>query len=256
MNSFENSENQKRNKQKKKVPTTTRIVPQSEIINGPLLSIEEVGNCSILNHNKLILNPGGLVGGRNANDGVSYFTCNMNPNDTGVSDFVLNLKKIEGDIDDFIFIVYYKEENKKYYIKFSENTNVNKDIFLHLFNAMSMQIKQTEVISFGNFIFQIVPDKSKIRLINLNNDEKYDYTFKNGIITIGRNENCNICLDENGVSKIQCSLEYKDGGWTLHDGYDGKKSTNGIYIAASHSYVLEEGMEIEVLSSVIKFNYY
>ena len=54
---------------KKKIPVANRVISDEEIINGPLLSIEEVGNSSILNHNKLMINPGGLIGGRKIKDG-------------------------------------------------------------------------------------------------------------------------------------------------------------------------------------------
>ena len=61
-------------KPRKKIPVTNRVVEEGEILSGPLLSIEEGEGCSILNHNKLMINPGGLIGGRKTNDGVTYFT--------------------------------------------------------------------------------------------------------------------------------------------------------------------------------------
>ena len=106
-------------KQRKKISVTNRVVEEGEIISGPLLSIEEGEGCSILNHNKLMINPGGLIGGRKTNDGVTYFTFALSPDESNGSiytDLALNIrideKKAE-TIDDFIFIIYILSSRNK-----------------------------------------------------------------------------------------------------------------------------------------------
>lgn len=260
-------------KSKKKIPVTNRIVPESEILSGPLLSIEEGNNTSILNHNKLMINPGGLLGGRKNKDGVTYFTLSTSPEESNGSiytDFALNLKideKKAETVDDFIFIIFYKVETKNYFIKFSDNDKINEEIMLHLIGNMQIPLNHTEMIFFGKQLFQLKPNNKtgSIKVIKLSekenqNDNAYEFSYKNDTITIGRGENCDIYLSdcEADVSKVQCSLQYsaEDKQWMLRDGTGEKKSTNGTWLICSHSYPLYNDMEIEIFSNVLKVNYY
>lgn len=262
---------------KKKIPVANRVISDEEIINGPLLSIEEVGNSSILNHNKLMINPGGLIGGRKIKDGVTYFTMayvddNSTENESLYTDFALKInidEKKADTIDDFIFIVYYKPETLTYYIKFSDKAKINEDMAIHLKGNMSIPINHSEMIYFGKELFQLRPDNKKgtITIINLSEKAKYkqkkDYTYefsyKNVNITIGRGEQCDISLKdcESDISKIQCTVSYSNEKiWMIRDGYEDKESTNGTWLIAAHSYPLFDNMEIELFSSLIKVNYY
>lgn len=258
-------------KPRKKIPVTNRVAEEGEILSGPLLSIEEGEGCSILNHNKLMINPGGLIGGRKTNDGVTYFTFALSPDESNGSiytDFALNLKideKKAETIDDFIFIIFYRPETKNYYIKFSDNDKINEQIMIHLIGDMSVPINHSEMIFFGKELFQLKPNNKKgtIKVINLadksNNDNK-EFTYKNDTITIGRGETCDIPLVNSGsdVSKVQCSLYYSNEEklWMVRDGRKEKRSTNGTWLIASHSYPLFNDMEIEVFSNILKINYY
>ena len=261
------------------------MISQNEILSGPLLCIEEVGNANILKHNKLMLNPGGLIGGRKAHDGVTYFNLNhdyeengYNLGDTNSSfcDFGLNLSLKEDvieSIEDYVFIVFYREETKSYFIKFSDNNSINKEIFLHIRGNMFIPIKQTEVIFFGKVILELKPNykKGNISIINLTqtdtnnniqlqtNKNISNFNLKNKqLITIGRNNNCDVIVNGEGVSKIQCTLKYSQEQkiWILQDGTDDKQSYNGTWVVANHSYPLYNDMEIEIMSNTIKVNYY
>jgi pSer/pThr/pTyr-binding forkhead associated (FHA) protein len=44
--------------------------------------------------------------------------------------------------------------------------------------------------------------------------------------TIGRDDSCNLLLDEDGVSRLHCRIESKDGNYTVKD----NDSTNGVYV--------------------------
>ena len=262
---------------KKKIPVANRVISEEEIINGPLLSIEEVGNSSLLNHNKLMINPGGLIGGRKIKDGVTYFTMdyvdeNSADNESLYTDFALKInidEKKADTIDDFIFIVYYKPETLTYYIKFGDKAKINEDMAIHLKGNMSIPINHSEMIYFGKELFQLRPDNKNgtITIINLSEKAKhkikkdytYEFSYKNVNITIGRGEQCDISLRdcESDISKIQCTVSYSNEKvWMIRDGYEDKESTNGTWLIAAHSYPLYDNMEIEVFSSLIKVNYY
>lgn len=136
---------------------------------------------------------------------------------------------------------------------------------IHLIGDMSVPINHLEMIFFGKGLIQLKPNNKKgtIKVINLedkSNTENKEFTYKNDTVTIGRGENCDIPLvnSDSDVSKIQCSLYYsnEDKLWMIRDGYKDKRSTNGTWLTAPHSYPLFNDMEIEVFSNILKINYY
>lgn len=261
----------KSSQKKKKLPITTRQISEVDRLNAPLLGLEEQGDTDILNHNKIMINAGGLLGGREANDGVTYFSIpSLSPNSKNDTlkpiDYTLNIRhSIIQDID-YLFLIYFRQETKDYHIKFSDNIgDANNEIFLHLFDNMEIPINKSEVLSLGKILLQVVPNSknNSIKLINLNEEDKAISTkiFNSTLqeITIGRSNKCSFCLEnEIDISKIQCTLYYSQQrkAWVLIDGSKTKPSTNGSWLVASHSYPLYDDIELEIFSNVIKIKYY
>ena len=155
------------NSKKKKIQIPKIKITNEEIINGPICSIEEIYSSSILKKDKLIINPGGLIGGREKKDGISYFVL---PNSSfQFKDYILNLNSKNNDY--YLFMIYYDVENKKYFIDFNED--FSRKISIHLFGQMNIPIKQKEIISFGDLIIELVPNlnNNSIQLINLKEDK-------------------------------------------------------------------------------------
>ena len=77
----------------------------------------------------------------------------------------------------------------------------------------------------------------------------YSYVFnqkQTKKITIGKNENCNIVLEDNILDDIHCTIEYKKLlGWFINDGYNNKKSENGTWLGFSEETKIFEGMIIQ-----------
>ena len=63
---------------------------------------------------------------------------------------------------------------------------------------------------------------------NLNYENLYIYFDKE--ITIGRNLNCIVHLDNENISRIQMSLLFENENWYIYDGYNEKESLNGIWL--------------------------
>ena len=77
-----------------------------------------------------------------------------------VPDFELNLSNSINNNNNFsypyIFSIYYKIEDKSYYIRsYSGKGSDNKILFIKLRNKNKYIIKQKEIISAGSIIFQI-----------------------------------------------------------------------------------------------------
>ena len=255
----DNSKKNLKNKNSKKQIQIPKIkITNEDIINGPICSIEEIYSSSILKKDKLIINPGGLIGGREKKDGVSFFVL---PNSSfKYKDYILNLNaKNEKENDFYIFMIYYDVENTKYNIDFNEN--FSRKISIHLFGQMSIPIKQKEIISFGDIIIELIPNLNNglIQLINLKEDRKFEFEKKEKIITIGKGNNCKISVESKmNISKIQCTLTFSinDNAWILNDGYEDKNSNNGTWMVASNSYPLYNNMEIDIFSNFLKINIY
>jgi pSer/pThr/pTyr-binding forkhead associated (FHA) protein len=71
-------------------------------------------------------------------------------------------------------------------------------------------------------------------------------------IKIGRSADNEITIEDNMLSRIHCTIEYRDHvGWIIRDGsnlrtndgkYDAKQSTNGTWIYAMDDTMIYDGM--------------
>ena len=239
------------NSKKKKIQIPKIKITNEEIINGPICSIEEIYSSSILKKDKLIINPGGLIGEIEKKDVITYFVI-VNYS-FQFKDYILNLNSKNNDY--YLFMIYYDVENKKYFIDFNED--FSRKISIHLFGQMNIPIKQKEIISFGDLIIELVPNlnNNSIQLINLKEDKILEYEKEEKIITIGKN--CKICLENKmNISQIQCTLifDFKENLWVLSDGFEDQNSINGTWMVASNTYPLYNNLENDVFSNFLKIN--
>ncbi|MCQ2821254.1 MAG: FHA domain-containing protein [archaeon] len=68
-----------------------------------------------------------------------------------------------------------------------------------------------------------------------NNHQIFTFSPSKSPFTIGRSAECNIPIDDGMLSRIHCTIQFKDNQWYLNDGQmqdNGgiKKSTNGTWI--------------------------
>jgi hypothetical protein len=157
-----------------------------------------------------------MVDGRNKKDGFTIFGQNKKRKSRKISIEELNAKDnfISGNDDDlfipdyelnysnylgypYIFSIYYKLEDKSYYLRaYCGKGSDNKILFIKLSNESKYILKRKELISAGNIIFQVTPlENNCLEIINLTNKKYSNYRrvfdgFSKKIITIGRHKDC------------------------------------------------------------------
>ena len=240
--------------------TSNRKISDEEIQNSSKLILEEIeGN--LFNEKKIEINAGGMVGGRNKKDGFTIFGQNIEKNsnnDMFIPDLELNLSNNNNFTYPYIFSIYYKMEDKSYYIRsYSGKGSDNKILFIKLRNKNKYPLKQKEIISAGSVIFQVNPiiNSNELEIINLTykkNSKIFDGN-KQKLVTIGRHKECDFSFPrDKSFSRYQTSFEYDENKkeWSIIDGKD-KDSTNGTWIFGTHSFLIKDEMFIEVLNSKI-----
>ena len=240
--------------------TSNRKISDEEIQNSSKLILEEIeGN--LFNEKKIEINAGGMVGGRNKKDGFTIFGQNIEKNsnnDMFIPDLELNLSNNNNFTYPYIFSIYYKMEDKSYYIRsYSGKGSDNKMLFIKLRNKNKYPLKQKEIISAGSVIFQVNPiiNTNELEIINLTykkNSKIFDGN-KQKLVTIGRHKECDFSFPrDKSFSRYQTSFEYDENKkeWSIIDGKD-KDSTNGTWIFGTHSFLIKDEITIEVLNSKI-----
>ena len=259
------------------------IISEEDINNSSKLILEEI-NGNLFNGEKIEINAGGMVGGRGKKDGFTIFgqkdvECGLksnfsnseinnlngeNNNHNGIFKPDYELNYAEHLPYPYVFTIYYKKDEKSYYIRaFSGKGSDNKIIFIKLKNDKKFILKQKEIISAGDTIFQITPIKNNFleiihleRKKNHHNDSKLVFEGnKNKIITLGRSKDCDFSFPKDkSFSRFQTSFEFDENKkeWSIIDGKDNKGSTNGTWVFGTHSFLIEREMIIEILNSKIQ----
>ena len=186
-------------------------------------------------------------------DNTNTFNNNNNLyNDEIGNDFLLNdfIFPIEDKEDNYSlyelpnFAIFYNMEDGNYYIK-DFNTGVGA-----LMKIKKYKMEGNTLINIGGnyLVVYIENNKITIKIFNnsiLENTNKKDQNTiscdlrefevdqsKNFVLNIGRNQNCNIIIEDMMLSKIQCRIEYciNDKCFYLYDGDGKKESTNGTWV--------------------------
>ena len=255
-----------------KIIDSNRRITNNDVKESSTLILEEK-ECNIFNGEKIKINALGMEGGRGIGDGVVFFgsnqvvleeSANMN---TGVSilkpDFILNLN--EKYPYPYIFMIYYEKDSKSYFIRpYSSKNNDNRILYVKLTNGYNLPLKQKEIISAGNIIFQVSPiENNNLEIVNLSkqslsmNPKQHFNASSKKEVTIGRNKDCDFSFPNNkNFSRIQTTFEYDEENqeWIIIDGSRTKSSTNGTWAFCSHSFPIKDKMIVEVLNNIIQIN--
>ena len=261
-------------------------LPENEIKNSSKLILEELDG-NLFRGQKIEIDAGGMVGGRGKKDGFTIFGQNNSKKEINSkennkinntekvnikqeneknhifkNDFELNYS--ENLSYPYVFVIYYKKEEKSYYIRaFSGKGSDNKILFIRLKNENKLILKQKELISAGDTIFQITPlDNNNLEIIHLskkkslNNLNKQTFNgTKKKIVTLGRSKDCDFSFPrDKAFSRFQTSFEFNEDSklWTIIDGKGNKSSTNGTWVFGTHSFLIKNEMIVEILNSKIK----
>ena len=266
--------------------TSNRKISDEEIKKASKFILEEIDG-TLLNGKIIEINAGGMVDGRNKRDGFAIFgqkkygnTNNSNSeiqvqnninnlinnnnnndnNDLFIPDIELNYSKYLAY--PYIFAIYYKREEKKFYIRaYCGKGSDNKILFIKLDNENKYILKQKEIISAGNIIFQVhAIDNNHLEILNLTNKKHSNYKrvfdgLNQKIVTIGRHKDCDFFFaKDKSFSRYQTTFQFDENKkeWSVIDGKDNKGSTNGTWIFGIHSFLIKDEMIVEILNSKIK----
>ena len=242
--------------------SSNREITEEEINSCPILILKEQDG-KLLQGKEITINASGMIGGRNLKDGVSIFGKKNNNNDNFKHDFELNYE--ENLNYPYIFAIYYQREFKNYSLRaFSGKESDNRILYVKLNNNYSLPLKQKEIFSAGNIVFQVTPiENNKIEVLNLskkNEEEEQKKIFDpNEIkeISIGRDKKCDFSFPKDkSFSRIQTTFLFDDDKkeWIIIDGSKTKSSTNGTWIFGTHTFEIKDQLMVEILNSKIIFS--
>lgn len=244
-----------------------REITQEQINEAPLLILEEEPNGTIFSQKQIKINAAGLIGGRNVKDGVAIFGIE-DPDNTNKQAFKADCTvKFPGTFKTpYLFAIYYQADTKKYYIRaYCGKGSDNNILFIKLSGNVNLQLKQKEIISAGNLLFEVTPiEDGCIQIINIakkDNSQENKKLFeptKVQEVTIGRGADCNFSFaKDKSFSRIQTSFLYDENTkeWTVIDGSKTKSSTNGTWVFGSRSFEIKDQMIAEILTSKVKFKF-
>ena len=264
-----------------------------EIVNtADILEIEVISSISNQRGLKITINALGMTENsrRKAFDGNTFFgflgeedndnTNDINENTDQINnevDFVIKPKEMNGDYNKNIgryFRIRFDLTSMEYLIKglecgfgtFKKITEKTKLKDCYLINMGNSYI----VCSFGidelNINEGSIIDADKILNIKVYSEiQKAEPHFFNPQqfrkIYIGRDISCNIIVDDTLLSRIHCTIEYKENdGWYIMDGRadDGfcedKPSTNGTWLCLMEEMPIKDGMVFKSNQNQYKCN--
>ena len=131
-----------------------------------------------------------------------------------------------------------------------------------MFCEYNLPLKQKEIISAGNIIFQVTPlENNNLEVVNLSKQnlsmtpkQTFNASSKKEV-TIGRNKECDFAFPNNkSFSRIQTTFEFDEENqeWVIIDGSRTKSSTNGTWVFCTHSFNISNKMIVEVLNNRIQ----
>ena len=231
-----------------------------EKINNLKLIISDFEDSNFFDGKKIEINPLGYDKGfRHQKDGFVFFgTCKEN-NGVIINDVILNSNlKIKR-----LFVIFYKNNN--FYLKanFEPDAIEENNLFTYLKISENQNLiskKRKNFFQIGNSLFNTEVNERDNSIKIEVNCEKYNNTYhfspnNYSIITIGRNENNIICLNDKLISKCQCILIYNQNkkNWYIIDGNGYKNSTNGTWKFCNESIILKNSFNyIKIGKSIIE----
>ena len=120
-----------------------------------------------------------------------------------------------------------------------------------MFNIKFISIFKNSIFCLhNNTLFVITTENINLKLLK---ESQFigEYTFNtNEIITIGRNMHCNVKFNDDTLSKMNTTIKFENGKWTIFDGNGkGKHSTNGTWIQLKQNtqeFQIYNGMEFKL----------
>ena len=233
---------------------------------SPNLKIELINSVSLEKGLIIKINPFGMVNSiRKENDGFTYFGF-VEPNEpNNTMDFIVKPKddNYEARYVGKHFQIRFNPSDMKYYIqdlgcgfgtfmKLTDEIIIKDNYLINLGNSYIVCIYGTDdFVQIDNLSSDICEKLLNVKIFsgNGNNVQSSFNPNTKSKIFIGRDPECDIVIDDSLLSRIHCTLIYKENlGWVLRDGRyleneaEGKPSTNGTWLYLMEETQIYDGM--------------
>jgi hypothetical protein len=221
------------------------------------LILEIMSNKTSDNFISIEIDPYGYIDSkREKKDGITYFGYQNGDFDV---DYQLKNSDNYFSEDNFNgrhFMIKFNPDDLNYYIKdlgFGFGTFIKIQEWTELKSNLLLNIGENYIVfSFGDDENEELEEEKNVD--NDINEENYNYlnvkvfslktqkiftlTPDNCPVTIGRSSDNSICIDDDMLSRIHCTIDFEKDKWYIQDGYaknglqeeEIKKSTNGSWI--------------------------
>ena len=256
-------------------PSTIAILKKI-VDKADILRIEIINSLTLQRNLKIEINALGMIANskRKAFDGNTFFGYIENDNENNSNngsvyekgiDFIVKPRENSDENHNIIgryFRIRFDINNMNYFIKdlgcgygtFKKIINETKIRDSYLINIGNSYIVCTFGVDEYNIDGNGIVDADKILNVKVFSEvpkaEPYFFNpqqFKR--IYIGRDISCNIIIDDTLLSRIHCTIEYKEGeGWFIFDGKidedysQNRPSTNGTWLYLIEETQIEDGM--------------
>ncbi|CAG9328794.1 unnamed protein product [Blepharisma stoltei] len=209
------------------------------------------------------------LSGRTSSDGVTYFGCKKKDRHKGkiVCDFIIpyNDKQLNNSLRNPHFMIHYNPFADSYYIR---DLGIGSGVYAKIDYTLAL-LRRQYIVNFGesHLLISVIPSNPYPRLClkvyggksagELMFFEAHEYHVNQ--VFIGRDRDCNVCIDDALISKKQATVFYSQiKGWMLVDGdlQTQRPSTNGTWLYLNEDVELRDGMEIKAFQTLFQVNIY
>ena len=202
------------------------------------------------------ITPLGYIDSKRKKDGITFFGYEKDKDDIDIF-----INPLDGDNTDDKFYgkhfqIKFNPEDLNYYLR-----DLGRGFGTFIRTNSYVEIKNNFLLNIGEnyLIFSISKEENDINdsnvLLNIKlfsvscGQNSFDFKKEDSPITIGRKPENTIFIEDNMLSRVHCTLFYKDNSWFVVDGsvnngdeYDIKKSTNGTWIYAFEDTLIYDKM--------------
>ncbi len=134
-------------------------------------------------------------------------------------------------------MIYYKKETRNFFIRNLREVTDKLAYIVLIKLTHTYTLKKSEIIYIGDctFVFKPRDDHIEITKLESRNSQgtiENKFLTTDGPITIGRDKNCTINFpNSKSFSKVHVTTfyDFDEKTWKIHDGSQGKESTNGTW---------------------------
>ena len=224
-----------------------KITEEDNLKNNKII-LSDYEDSNFFKNDVVVINASGYKKSlRGKNDGYTFFGTVKENNGMIINDYIIN-NELGLIKEKRLFVIFFNKKNEKFYFRSINDKEEKKNsqfIYLKLsVNPLIINNKMKKYFQIGDIIFKTeINDNNQIHIILHLNVGKKTLIFNSNqkkIITFGRDNLSTVKLNENMISKIHCTIEFKNNNWVIYDGNGKKPSTNGTWMFCNEKFELND----------------